>query len=222
MSERDCGKWYCQRAAGFKRLVIGEDVLIYPGERAPDHDRRKLDEERAAIKVWMEEQRSYDPDVWLAAFSHGNGAAKHYWVWDPDSRGHYFEANGDFGPDDIPEDFGDMHRGLGWQLPLLAVFRTEPEGRDLEPLERNHVPYVVLDEEPVDPPECDPEIEDCDEEEDECPPCEPCPDPMYCPLEELDEILDDALDIARDWKGGKHRRDLRKYVIRPLRKLLEG
>jgi hypothetical protein len=177
MSKRDCGKWYCQRAAGFARLELGTDVRLSPVRRAADHDRKDLDRERAEIKAWMLAERLSGFEGWLAAYSHGNGAAKHYWVWDPDSREKYMEANGPWAPGEVPESYGDMHKGLGWQLPLLAVFEEEPSEEDLTPLRRNKVPYVVLGEAPPPPDPC----EDC---ECECEVCEPCDcEPGECELQ---------------------------------------
>lgn len=158
MSERDCGKWYCQRAAGFREFEIDRDVRLWGGTPADSNDRNALDRERMGIKSWMQAQRTYGWTGWLAAYSHGNGAAEHYWVWDPDSRGKYMEAKF-FEPGTVQDSgYGSLHKGLGWQLPLLAVFDQVPTVVDLNHLVYWKVPYVILGEDPpveppVDPPD---------------------------------------------------------------------
>lgn len=194
MSERDCGKWYCQKSPGFARLKLGQDVIIWEGERAADHDRKDLAREREQLtgwvhppKGWFGRARQQYPDMWLAAYSHGDGSAKNYWVWDPDSRGKYFEANGPWNNGEISPTFGKLHKGLGWQLPLLAVFNVEPNSEDLKPLKKYGIPYVVLSDQTPPPPddeECDPcdSCCDCDECEEceECEVCVPCEECEVC------------------------------------------
>lgn len=181
MSDRDCGKWYCQRAAGHKRLVYGEDILLYPGDRADSDNRRQLQDERLAITGnasteqlsnpreqlggWMGEQRAAGFNGWLAAYSHDDGAAHYYWVWDPHSADKYMEAFGPCHAGDIPSDFGEMHRGRGWQLPLVAVFLEAPSARDLVHLAAQNVPYVILEaggDGGDDPPPPPPPSSDCE------------------------------------------------------------
>ena len=170
MSERDCGKWYCQNAAGFRRLEHGVDILVWPGTPADADDRAGLLRERREVTGnettnarplnvklggWMGAQRDAGFTGWLAAYSHGNGAARYYWVWDPDSRGKYLEAKY-FDAGFTDPDFGRLHRGRGWQLPLVAVYSEEPTQSDLDALREARVPYTVLGEEPVeDPPDDD-------------------------------------------------------------------
>jgi len=153
MSKRDCGKWYCQNAAGFGRWVAGKDVYLYPSAPVNSDDRRALDRERVEVNAWFDDMREiHGEGVWLAGPGHGNGAAQHYWVWDPDSRKRYMEFR-IFEPGTMEDMWGDLHRGRGWQLPLLAVFTHEPYEEDLAPLRRNNVPYVVLTEEEEEEPE---------------------------------------------------------------------
>jgi len=159
MSERDCGKWYCQKAK-FRYLKFDTDVRIFPFPRADDDDRQGLDREREKVRQWMEAQRfTGGYDKWLAGPGHGSGAAQHYWVWDPDSREKYMEFRGPYHPGDLPADFGALHRGMGWQLPLLAVFYSHPSADDLYTLKKNKVAYtIMLEEEEEDEPEVIPPV----------------------------------------------------------------
>lgn len=166
MSERDCGKWYCQKAAGHRRLR-SDEFRLYPGKRAASDNARELDDERRALTGhvgpparskykplggWFGEQREAGFTGWLAAYSHGNGTARHYWTWDPDSRGQYMEAHGPYGRGEVPADIGDLHRGLGWQLPIVAIMTEEPSAGDLVHLQDSSVPYFILEETVVEPP----------------------------------------------------------------------
>ena len=153
MSQRDCGKWYCQNAPGFGRWTEGKDVLLYPSSPVSSDDRNALDRERASVNQWFDEQRDeYGDAMWLAGPGHGNGAAQHYWVWDPDSRARYMEFR-IFDPGTMDGTWGSLHRGRGWQLPLLAIFTDEPTASDLAPLKANGIPYVVWGDEEEEEPE---------------------------------------------------------------------
>jgi hypothetical protein len=118
----------------------------------------------------MGEQRQEGWSGWLAAYSHGNGSAGYYWVWDPDSRDQYMEAQGPYAPGELPKGFGQKNAdgsgklGMGWQLPLLAVFTDRPTNEDLMTLQRADTPYVVLSG-PVSDDEPDPPVTPPDEAE---------------------------------------------------------
>lgn len=175
MSNRDCGRWYCQGPAGFGELVLGVDVLLAPVQRAAPDDRGDLDRESDEIAAWMWTERQEGWGEWLAAYNHAHGAAAHYWVWDPDSRGRYLEAQGPFSPGTLPPTFGDKNAdgtgaaGMGWQLPLVAVFTGTPTPSDLVPLQRNRVPFINLQAQPIEPPEDPPEDPPIDEDDDPAP-----------------------------------------------------
>jgi len=158
MSERDCGKWYCQEAAGYKRLVWGIDIRAYPHLPAPNDNRIELDRERVGVRQWMESQRADGFTGWLAGPGHGNGAAQHYWVWDPHSGEKYMEA-WYYDPGMVPSDFGELHRGRGWQLPLVALMSGEPTSQDKRELQEMQVPFVVIPQ-PQDVDQDEPEPED--------------------------------------------------------------
>lgn len=164
MSERDCGKWYCQPAAGYRRMVIGKDVLVFPGDPVSSTDVRALDRERKEVNSWFKEMRAkWGPTMWLAGPGHGNGNAHHYWVWDPDSRERYMEFK-IFDPGTVDVEWGSLHRGRGWQLPLLAVFEDEPRPSDLIPLKAENIPFVVLSEAPLPDPDSDDEDDEDDDD----------------------------------------------------------
>jgi hypothetical protein len=164
MGERDCGKWYCQPAAGFERLVLGKDVKL-DWSHCSSTDKKCLDAQRVAVPRWIKNRRAEGWTEWLGAEGHGDGNAKHYWIWDVDSRDKIFEYS-IFAPGEVPDKWGDLHRGRGWQLPMLAVFSAEPTAKDLNPLKRNKIPYIVLEgEDPKDP---------CDDCPCECEPCDDC------------------------------------------------
>lgn len=231
MSERDCGRWYCQPAYECDLLIEGEDFLLYPGPVADPFNLREVVAERIAITGrtpvtpggWMGQMRAqYGDDIWLAAFNHGHGKAGEYWVWDPDSRGHYFEAVGPFEPGTLPSTVGPKNadgtgaEGMGWQLPLLAVFTGRPTAREIEQLEVFGVPYTVLDA----PPDPEPEPDECPP----CPPCEPCQVPARIDLAlELEAIKDGASALeraAQEVEFFATAREIRQQIINPLRRLL--
>jgi hypothetical protein len=212
MSERDCGSWYCQKAFGFKKLVLGEDLVMYPFPRVTSGEHEDLDEERMAITGhigpparpahkplggWMGEQRAQGWEGWIGAYQQTGPGARHFWMWDPDSRGKYFEVRGPYKRDQVPDDIGELHRGRGWQLPLCVAMEDEPSERDLRELRQGHTPYFIIgevDEPPVDPPDDDDE-----------PPVEP---PADCQCEGCDGTgrnkrieakLDYAICLIEEW-----------------------
>ena len=159
MSERDCGKWYCQNAAGHSRMELNVDVKL-DHSHCGDSDVKCLDEQRAGVPMWFDQERMGGWQGWLGAEQHGDGKAHHYWIWDVDSRGKYFEYTKFWNPGDVPGDYGDLHKGRAWQLPMLGVFYYEPGTHELAPLKRNRIPYVVMTR--VDPPDDGDDDCECD------------------------------------------------------------
>jgi hypothetical protein len=117
-------------------MALGVDVRL-DHTTCDSHDAKCLDEQRIVVPEWMHMQRRNGWTLWLGGQGHGDGKAHHYWLWDVDSRGKYFEYTKFYNPGDVPSNWGDLHKGRGWQLPMLGVFYFEPSSNDLIPLKRN-------------------------------------------------------------------------------------
>ena len=181
MSERDCGKWYCQKAAGHARLEVGKDVII-SHDHCEEGDKKCLDQQRAGLPLWFDMKRMEGWQGWLAGEQHYNLNARSFWIWDVDSRGKYMEHRKFYNPGDVPGDYGDLHHGMAWQLPMLGVFYFEPSSNDLIPLKRNKIPYVVISD-VVDPPD--------DDDDGDC----TCDNgPVLTALSKIIDILEDLED----------------------------
>jgi len=219
MSEmQPCGGWYCQKAAGFKRFIDGEDVDLYPRKgrsRNPKRDTQEYDE---LVEQMVEQDREDGWSGWIAPEAHkadpGYGDAWH-WSFPNDER--YMEAIYFTGTAPELREQLMMHKGLGWQFPILIVVLNDDALSEacFDLLAHYKVPYLVLSD-----------VEEMDDEE------EPDFEPDFydssviewlsceADMTMVEAVYHAAALMSRTWRGGKHRKQLRKYVVKPLNKIL--
>lgn len=224
MSEmQPCGRWYCQRAPGHERYVEGDQVDLYPRKIRTRNGRRDTQDYDELVEQMVDQDRDAGWSGWIAPEAHladpGMGDAWH-WSFPNDQK--YMEAiywGGE--PDELAAQL-DMHGGLGWQFPILIVVE---EAVDLsaahhEVLSAYSTPYLVLSDVVEDEPDEDDEKEppsddDCALFIDDWIGCEQ-------DLTQVEEVLESAVEMSRTWRGGKHRKALRKSIVKPLRWILHG
>jgi hypothetical protein len=165
----DSDKWYGQPAAGFDKLIPGEDFLWVnefnqnPGNR---NGQIQLTEKvLGKIAYW----RGSGWVKWIAAEAQqNNDGANFMWVWPLDNRNKYLEFVAIDSHDYVEaESVLSLHGGKSWQFPFIVFFDSDPTERVLDVLRTYNVPYAVNppfvpfpsdgEEEPPPPPEPDPD-----------------------------------------------------------------
>lgn len=143
MAKEDCGKWYCQKPPGFKRLEPSEYRLLDQGEDYWVTKSVAQANTRAFIEFNDHQRADLEFDGWIAAIGYADGPAHDYWVWEVDSRSKYLEYRWFDEPGEV-QDLGDLHNGMAWQFPIVGVFTYEPTEADLEQFRQHKMPYIVL------------------------------------------------------------------------------
>jgi hypothetical protein len=160
----------------------------------------------------MEEFQDLRDDGWegyIAPEAHGpDKGAGDQWVWDVPNPGLFLEAAYDVAPHDLATVVAryDLHRGQGWQFPIIFVFNEEPSSSIVAFLAgTRRTPYIVpYADDPVD------EVPNVDED--------PYDESHWEEfLNEVVSVYDEARDLRANWKAyGRKRALLRARVIRPL------
>jgi hypothetical protein len=140
----DNGPWYKNDPPGYSEMDDADVILL---GRKPGPDTRQST--RNYTEFVLEKVEEWDDwEGYIAPEAHAaDKGAGDQWVWDVENPGKFLEAVYDVDPSDLNKvrELYDIHRGQGWQFPIIFVFESEPSYAVRQFLEgTRRTPYVDL------------------------------------------------------------------------------
>lgn len=202
--------WYKNDPPGAFPMT-SEEVIVLPRKPGPDTKQATKD----YTEFVLDEVEHYRGEGWegyIAPEGHQEDKGMgDQWVWDVENPGAFLEAiyfpvQATVG--EVKAQY-DIHRGQGWQFPLLFCFPTFPQNHGVIGFLMNtkRSPWLLVDQQSIGDPigEDDIPTEDPDADYQEV-------------INDVEAVLLSATDLRENWVGYKRRRQklLRRWIIRPL------